>query len=820
MFLAAGLRGLAAEPEAATNEPLYLLTYDHGGLILWGTDQFAERLRNAMSWLDRYPSFKIGLDNEAYLYDALAKRDPKLLAELQQDLKRYAGRFGIGTCTYGQPLMSFLNEESNVRQLVYGVRADQEHFGYTPVIYLMSEHAMHSQIPQLLVGCGFQGAIMRTHFMMYGYNPTFDAPIGWWVGFDGSRLPAVPTYPGEGAAFGRTTVDNWFLTRYPSADAKASPDDFRRQFAHIHPLLASRADDAGLRREELVKQLEGKPGYRWILLDELLARFPKPEAEFRTRPDDFTVRMPWGYAGNEIWDRSRQAEVSVLVAERLAALSLLSGGAGQEDELRTAWKNLLVGQHHDIQICGLLPDARRFLSNSLAASSQVRDRALAFLGSQFTAEGAGQITAFNPLSWRRTEWLEAPFAFTGKGAAKTIIVKRGDTVVPSVLLAAERYGDGSLMTARVGFPADLPGLGLAAYSLVPTNTAAPVNLPRVETNPASLRLRTPFVDVRFDPRGGVAELTDRADGTALFQTNQRSAFFAGRIDGEAVESQGRWRLEPAGDAAPWVVAREDGLIGSIPYTFEMKFCADTPRIDCRVKFHFSGQRIGRVSNDPRDGVSPFVHEQKLRFKLFPAMNGPVTGVRDLPFAIAETTNRYVEGIYWTAVSDRRVGAAVFNRGTMGAVREADGGFAVPLAYAMFYIWGTRMLNGDFTYEFALLPFRGDWRQADLHRQALAYNFPFATRSSSPGNGPWRDERTLIEAGSDHILLSALYPEHGAVLARLYEAAGEPGETAVRLTRGAAHLVPVNLLGQGNGTVTGPLAFQPWQIRTVKFAPTP
>ena len=37
-----------------------------------------------------------------------------------------------------------------MRQLVYGIRADQRHFGYTPVVYLMSEHAMHSQIPQLL----------------------------------------------------------------------------------------------------------------------------------------------------------------------------------------------------------------------------------------------------------------------------------------------------------------------------------------------------------------------------------------------------------------------------------------------------------------------------------------------------------------------------------------------------------------------------------------------------------------------------------------------------------------------------------------------
>ena len=101
-------------------------------------------------------------------------------------------------------------------------------------------------------------------------------PIGWWVGMDGSRVATVPTYKGEGAQFGQTTVDNWILTRYPSPDAPKSPADFRKEFGRIRPLLASRADDAGLRKEELVKECEGKPGFQWILLEELLPLFPAP----------------------------------------------------------------------------------------------------------------------------------------------------------------------------------------------------------------------------------------------------------------------------------------------------------------------------------------------------------------------------------------------------------------------------------------------------------------------------------------------------------------------------------------------------------------
>ena len=55
------------------------------------------------------------------------------------------------------------------------------------------------------------------------------------------------------AEFGRTTKDNWILTRYPSPQCRDSLDDFRSQFSRISPLLATRADDAGRRREALVR---------------------------------------------------------------------------------------------------------------------------------------------------------------------------------------------------------------------------------------------------------------------------------------------------------------------------------------------------------------------------------------------------------------------------------------------------------------------------------------------------------------------------------------------------------------------------------------
>ncbi len=800
-------------------EPLYLLSYDHGGLVLWGHDHFAAKLREAILWLDRYPGFRIGLDNEAWTYDELAATDAPLLAELRGDLERHRGRLGVATCTYGQPLSTFIGGESNIRQIAYALRADRQRLGVTPSVYLMSEHAMHSQMPQILAGFGFSSAIMRTHYMMYGYNPTFDLPVGLWVGLDGSRLPAVPTYVGEGAEFGKTPIDNWVLTRCPGPECRGSLEEFRARFPRIHPLLATRADDSSLKQEALVRQTDANPAYRWILLEDLASVLPRATQEMRTGPNDFKVRMPWGYCGNEIWDRSRAAEVQVLTAERLAAMEMLLGGRGYEAELDEAWKNLLVAQHHDVQIVGLLPDARRFLSASLAASARVRDAALGSIAARMKGEGFAQVTAVNPLSWRRREWLETAVSF-GPEAPKAIAMRQGARTLPSTLVSAHRRSDGRLVEARIAFAADIPGLSAAAFSVVAADGGLPPPTPRVEVDAQALRIVTPLVEARLDAQGGIAALVDRRTGRPLLAAGRRSGVLAARIDGVDCESRGRWSIHAAGEDAAWAVATERGFVGPIPYTLRLTFRPDTPLVEAHAEIHFEGERIGLLSDDRRDAVSAFVHEHKLRFRLFPAVSAGAVGVRDLPFAVAETNERYVEGNHWTAEADANGGVAFFNRGEMGSVREKDGAFSLPLAFAMHYIWGTRMLRGDFAYEFAVLPFSGGWPHADLQRQALAYGFPFASVIGSPTAGALGEEVRFFDVGEEGVLLSALYSQDGHVLARVHESQGRPAVAPLRTLHGPADLREVDLRGRALGPVGETLALRPWQFRTVRIDPAP
>ena len=811
-------KSIYGQPDKKThlNDTTYMLTYDHGGFIGWGSEHFIERLRNAIDWLDKYKSFKIGLDNEAYIYDYYAENKPEIFNELKGYLEKYKGRFGIGSSTYGQPLSQFINDESNIRQISYALEAEQRYFNYRPPVYMMSEHAMHSQIPQILNGFGYDGAIMRTHFMMYGYNPTFDIPIGWWTGFDGSKIATIPTYIGEGAAFGKTTIDTWILTRYPSKESPDNMESFRNQFKRINPLLASRADDSGLRREELVKEYDRKPKFPWILLDELLCKYPSPTELMVTKPNDFTVRMPWGYCGNEIWNNSRKAENAVLVAERLAAIEMMNNGESHEKELNIAWKNLMLAQHHDIQICGILTDSRRLLPISINTSEEVIKKSMEYFAKNMPGEGIKQITVFNPLSWKQTKWIVTDIDISG-GKAKNYIARCGETEVPVNIISPTILTDGSNIGVKGTFKVEIDPLSINSYSLIGVEKELDNEKPGIKTDEKNLKIITSYYEIALSKEGGLNSIKDARSGKSFTLENKRSAFFEGRIEGEDCQSSGKWTILKSTENTSWVKIVEHGYISDIPYEFEMTLFDDNPRIDCRVRFDFNGQKIGLLSDNKRDTYSPFLHEEKLRFKLFPNNDSTAAGIRDLPFAISVTNNKYVEGNYWTAISDETSGIAYFNKGTMGSVREKDNSFSIPLAYSMYYVWGTRILYGSCDYEFAILPFQGDWRSADLHRKALEYNINLPVFESCPHQGKLgsRISTLLIDADND-VILTALYPHNDKIIARFCKYDDRLPVTQVQFNLKDLKMNEINLDGRFIRNSNGSFEIKPWEIKTFQI----
>ena len=203
------------------DKPLYILTYDHGGFVLWG-NAVKPRLKELVEWMEKYPKLKIGLDYESFTFDEYSKVDTEIMDIIKYLLEKYPDRVGLGATTYGQPLSLFISEESNIRQLTYAVRTNLKHFGQTPNVYAISEFALNNQTPQMIKLCGYDAAILRSHVMGYGYTKNFDLPWGRWIGKDLTEVPAVPTYEEQGRGFNCTTLDNWIMSRWPRPSAHHS----------------------------------------------------------------------------------------------------------------------------------------------------------------------------------------------------------------------------------------------------------------------------------------------------------------------------------------------------------------------------------------------------------------------------------------------------------------------------------------------------------------------------------------------------------------------------------------------------------------------
>lgn len=85
------------------------------------------------------------------------------------------------------------------------------------------------------------------------------------------------------------------------------------------------------------------------------------------------------------------------------------------------------------------------------------------------------------------------------------------------------------------------------------------------------------------------------------------------------------------------------------------------------------------------------------------------------------------------IFDNKNGLAVLNRGCMGLAVHGNR-LSIPLLYSNDYLCGTRILDGIYEDEFALLPFDSSLSDADLYRKAMSYAYPPVVSVADKGNG--------------------------------------------------------------------------------------
>ena len=809
------------------NEKLYILTYEHGGYVLW-KDEVKPRLLKIFDWLEKYPKLRIGLDYESFTFDEFSKCDKEVVELIGKLLEKYPDRVGLGATTYGQPLSLTINDESNARQLSYAVKTNLQYFNKTPDVYAISEFALNNQTPQLISKCGYKAALLRSHVMGYGYPKTYDSAWGKWIGKDGTEIPAVPTYDKQGRGYNCTTVDNWILSRWPVDSDLYSLEDFKEMFKQYSPLLASRYDDLTQPIEEITAEIEKHDDYEYALLEDIPSIYGKPVDEYRTTDNDFHVQMPWGYCGNEIFNGCRQGEVNAVEAERLNAFSLLLGGKSFEEKSEEAWKYILAAEHHDVTICGLLDLSRRFIPTSLNASAFVKDNSLKYIKEKFADKNEDSIVVINHHSFDVCEYIEIPVETDS-------VIFDGDKKLECEII--EKNGKKTLQ-----FLAELSPFTIKRFTLKNADCG---DNKLFFYNEERGELTTPCYKIKLT-ENGIAYIKDVATDKVL-TGNGSGELFTGNINSVDSVSKGEWTVEVFKNSA---IATQKGEIGGIPFEFTMTLVGKSKRIDCKTKVTMNNELVGRTDVTQGRPV-PFTlnghhHEDKLCLSLNVNLSKDRKMFRDLPYSISEwngalrktekywypnddilidvevpaeesfNNTTYFHGIYWLCLRDNENGLAIFNKGCMGAALNGNH-LLIPLIYSNEYMCGTRIIEGEFENEFAIMPFNAEMDNVELHKNALCYVQPPVAVFSSKGNGEFTDTTFFdFKANNEEIILTALYPENDYILARFCNYSDNNSSAEINSQFGKI-VAETDLLGNDLKTISnGKLEFHPWEIKTVKI----
>ncbi len=809
------------------NKKLYILTYDHGGYVLW-KDEVKPRLLKMFDWLEKYPKLRIGLDYESFTFDEFSRCDYEVVALIGKLLQKYPGKVGLGATTYGQPLALTINDESNARQLLYAVRTNLEFFNTTPDVYAISEFALHNQTPQLISQCGYKAAILRSHVMGYGYPKTYDSSWGNWIGKDGTSIPAVPTYDTQGRGYNCTTVDNWILSRWPVDSELYSLEDFEKMYEKYSPLLASRYDDLTQPIEQVTAHIETKDNYEYLLLEDIPSVYGEAVDVYDTEDNDFHVQMPWGYCGNEIFNGCRQGEVNAIEAEKLNAFSLLLGDDSHESKSEEAWKYILAAEHHDVTICGLLDLSRRFIPESLKYSADVKNSSLNVIAQNFATEDSSSLLVINHHSFPVDEWVKVEItedltAFDGEDVAECEIIESNGKKLLSVHVHLA--------------PFEFKRFSLKKSEYKQNNLYSFDDKANI--------LTTPCYQIKFT-KNGIEYIKDSVTDK-LIVNNASEGLFTGNINGTDEISQGEWQISVSSLSASAVY---NGTIGSVPFELTMNFTGKSKRIDCKTTCTVKNDLIGRT--DVTQGrpvpltLNGHHHEDKLCLNLNVSLAKDRKMFRDLPYSISEwngalrktekywypnddilidtevspeesfNSTTYYHGIYWLSVKDNEQGFAIFNKGCMGCALTGNN-LRIPLIYSNEYMCGTRILDGVFENEFAIFPYDAQMTNITLHKKALSYALPLTFKIIEKGNGTLTELKPFdIQTHNEEVILTTVYPEKDYILARFCNYSDNESTAKFSSSYGTVEC-ETDLLGNPTNAINeNILNFHPWEIKTVKI----
>jgi alpha-mannosidase len=361
----------------------------------------ARSFATVLALMDRYPDYIFGA-SQPQLYQWMKDFYPQLYEKIKSKVRE--GRWETQGAMWVEPDTNLAGGEALVRQLLYGKRFFREEFGTDPkMLWLPDVFGYSAALPQILKKAGVD--YFLTIKLSWNTVNTFPHHTFFWQGIDGTRILAH--MPPEG------TYNSSAAPRAIMAAEKTYTD---KAVSEHCALLFGIGDGGGgpgtehLERLEREKNLDGLAPVVQEPIETFFQRLSQEApGQYKTWVGELYLEKHQGtYTTQARCKRyNRKIELALRELELVATLAHLTTTYDYPaQELDVIWKEVLLYQFHDI-----LPGSSitRVYDESLARYQQISEQIEHLYRQAQQAlvhqEQGDVVTAFNPLSWERHEWL-------------------------------------------------------------------------------------------------------------------------------------------------------------------------------------------------------------------------------------------------------------------------------------------------------------------------------------------------------------------------------------------------------------------------------
>ena len=737
-------------------------------------------LEQALTLLEN-PGFKFCIE-QTFLLKEIEERNPSLFQRIKKMIA--AGRLEIVDGQYLMPDAMLPIGEVLVRDILVGKRYCQEKFGIeVPVAWAADSFGMNAQLPQIYKKAGYKWLAFRR-----GARADIKESEFLWQGLDGTTILAHWFPLGYRAGL---DIDGWEesfaeLSKYactpnilmPCGSGSMPPQ----------PEISQKVNEWNQTHPDIPMKI-ATPSEFFPAVESWGKKAEVIEGELY---DDELVNVFPQVCSSRTWivQGARECEGLLITAEQFATIAWLLGAGYPSDEFREAWEKALFVAFHDVITgCGvdeIYDEVREIFASLKTKLSQILTESLTYIAEKINTKGKGT-AVFNPLPWPTKNWAES---------------------------------------AMGGFVADIPPLGYKVYK---SPRPEPENRIAVDGN----QIETAFYRVKVDNKTGIVEVWDKA-GNLLLTGNEivvedevgdlyyhRSRFSPELIKSESGEGlqygsfkPKGFRIEEGGSRVKVVFETEYYCL-TWPYRLKERFppilfkyktldiskevviFADLPRIEftTRIDNKYPNIRL-RVKFDT--GIERKVYFRETQFGVIPEPTEYFIREKGAePSGIPNFMG-------WFDVSDGTRGITFMNKG-LPAVEIVKSAAYITLFRGVYGlsadgIAGPLVPTEDalelksYTFEYAVQPHHGDWRQAEMYKLAPEFHrLPIAIQADAKGALP--SEYSFLKLSPNNLILSALKKaeDSDAVILRFFETKGEATEAEVELFKAIKRLTLVDLL---------------------------